>query len=183
MNYTELAIALEERMQIMTFGQRFRFLVSWYVGLPYEGGLENFITGTDCSGTVCGPLWLLGFDIRCTANALYEHIFTRAVEDHESTEAVMAVFCRTKSDREHFGSVVPAGYATHVAPVIGRYVVMNAFDPIQPMASSYVYDWYASRGFDVEWRALDIQELRRHSIAQDMMSGVDPVLQRIRPAK
>ena len=181
MRYVALAEAIERRMETMAFGERFRFLASWYGGLPYAGGQENFVYGSDCSGTVCGPLWLLGYDIRCTADDLFRHIFTRPLTRYESREDVMAVFFATKTEREHFGRMVPAGHVTHVAPVIGRYVVQNAFDPVEPMASSYVYEWYLARGFDMTWRALDIDALKAHSRARDLVSGIDPILQQIRP--
>ena len=94
----------------------------------------------------------------------------------------MSAAITRRMKKQHFGQVVPAGHVTHVAPVIGRYVVMNAFDPIQPMSSAYVYEWYTSRDYDVEWRGLDIEALRQHSRDRDLVYGVDPVLQQIRPA-
>lgn len=180
MNYERFAAAFESRMNSASFGEKFRLLASLYVNLPYIGGRENFVYGADCSGTVCGPLWLMGYNIRCTADALYNALFTTPVERHEDLETVMAVFCKTQVEREHFGRMVPVGHVTHVAPVIGRYVVQNAFDPIQPMSTAYLYEWYSSRDYDVEWRQIDKEALERHSAAKDLLYGIDPVLDSIR---
>jgi hypothetical protein len=180
MNMTKLAEGIAIRLKNMTPAERFRFFCSWYGGLDYMGGKENFVYGADCSGTVCGPLYLMGYDIRCTANDLFREIFTDKVVDHDDAGEIVAAFFITKEACEHFGAIVPAGYVTHVAPMIGRYVVQNAFNPIRPMPSKYVYEWYSSHGKSCVWRQLNWESLVRHHEAHDLLYGLDPVLQAMR---
>ena len=183
MNYPELAKAIERRVNLMDKPDQFRFWASWYGGLPYRGGSENPIYGADCSGTVCGPLWMMGYNIRCTADELRRWIFTDEVDDYESRDEIMAVFYSTTIEREHFGRMVQPGYAIHVTPVIGRYVVQNAFDPIEPMTASYVRAWYESNDAKAEWRQLNWVALQEHSERRDIVAGIDPVLEAIRSGR
>jgi len=182
-NYAKLSEALKQRIEMMSDAERFRFFAAWYGGLQYMGGHENPIYGADCSGTVCGPLWLMGYNIRCTADDLYRKLFTKPVGDFESRSDILAVFYLTSVAKEHFGRTVPPGYAVHVTPVIGRYVVQNAFDPIEPMSAAYVRGWYEARAHTVEWRGLNHAELVKHSEARDLVFGLDPILEAIRPGR
>lgn len=181
MNGEKLSGAIAARLKGSSPAQQFRFWVSLYGGLPYMGGKENFTYGADCSGTVCGPLYLMGYDIRCTANDLYRELFTDEVSNFEPNDEIVAVFYKTQALREHFGVQVSPGYVTHVAPVIGRYVVQNAWEPyIMPMTTKTVYEYYNSRGFDVEWRRLNGDALQRHHVDRDLLYGLDPRLEALR---
>ncbi len=181
MNWDRARDGLKDRVSGMSIAEQFRFYALWYAGLEYKGGQENFVYGADCSGVVCGPLWLMGYDIRCTANDLYREIFTDEVQDYESRSEIIAAFYLTGEERTHFGAQVGPGYVTHVTPMVGRYVVLNAFDPIQPMSAAYVRKWYEARGFTVEWRQLNNDALIEHHRKRDLMFGVDPILQELRP--
>jgi len=180
MNWDQLRDTIRSRLGSISPGEQFRFFCSWYNGIAYVGGRENYVNGCDCSGVVCGPLYLMGFDVRCTADDLYREIFVDEVDDYENRDEIIAAFYVTRTPTEHFGTAVPAGHVTHVAPMIGRYVVMNAFDPLQPMAASYVYRWYDRNGKDTVWRQLNWDALKRHHEAKDLLFGLDPVLEKLR---
>ena len=180
MNWDKVRDTIHARVGSMSKGEQFRFFCSWYGGIAYVGGKENYVYGSDCSGVVCGPLYLMGYDIRCTANDLFREIFTDEVDGYEDREQIMAAFYVTREPTKHFGEMVPAGHITHVAPMVGRYVVMNAFDPIQPMAASYVYKWYDRNGKDTVWRQLNWEALEAHHKAGNLLWGLDPVLEGLR---
>jgi len=185
-DYTYYAAVQKIRHEKASKAELFRLLCLQYVDLPYIGGQENPLHGTDCSGLVCGPLHMMGYDIRTTADSLYHHIFTdKLTNAHEyaDTTKIIAVFYITNDKRKHFGRTVKSGYVTHVAPVVGQYVLLNAWEPtIKLMTSAAVYAYYNARNFKVEWRALDWDALELHSEKKTLMSGVDDVLSKLREA-
>ena len=180
MNFQKYGDAMKARWKEATFREKFEMLALDYDNIAYRGGREIPFDEGDCSATVSGPLFLMGYDIRGTADALYREIFTDPVTDFLSKDDVMAVFYITKTPREHFGRTVPAGTATHVAPVVGHFVVVNAFDPIDLWPTASVYEYYLHRGFDVEWRKLNMAKLQEHHIAKDILWGLDKELLELR---
>ncbi len=94
----------------------------------YEWNKESRI-GTDCSGTVYGPLIEMGYKIRSDANDLYWKIFTIPVKEKDELDLdrIMAVFyIMQRPWKKLSGDVMPAGSARHVTPVVGEYVVCDA---------------------------------------------------------
>ena len=180
MNFLLYARAMEERWEKATPRERFEMIALDYDNLKYRGGRETPFDEGDCSATVSGPLYLMGYDIRATADALYRELFTDPVIDYESRTDIMAVFYITKMPRTHFGKLVEVGTATHVAPVVGRYVVVNAFDPIDLWTTKAVYEYYHKRAFDIEWRKLNMEQLQKHHKSKDLLWGLDPELKRLR---
>ena len=180
MNFQRYALAMKSRWEKSSMREKFEMIALDYDNLKYRGGRETPFDEGDCSATVSGPLYLMGYDIRATADALYREIFTDKVTDYESRDDIMAVFYITKMPREHFGRTVPVGTATHVAPVVGRYVVLNAFDPIDLWTTKAVYEYYNKRGFDVVWRKLNFAQLILHHDAKDLLWGLDEELRKLR---
>ena len=180
MNFQRYALAMRTCWDKATFREKFEMIALDYDNLKYRGGRETPFDEGDCSATVSGPLYLMGFDIRGTADALYREIFTDPTTDYLSREDIIAIFYITKMPREHFGRTVPAGTATHVAPVVGRYVVVNAFDPIDLWTTKAVYEYYSKRGFNIEWRKLNMDNLIKHHEAKDLLWGLDDELKKIR---
>lgn len=178
-DWHEVGNALRMRVEMMTLGEQFRFWARMYAGVEYVGNRENFVRSSDCSGTVCGPLWMMGYNIRCHADALFRNIFTEEVTDFDNREDIMAVFYATGEARHHMDREVAAGYITHVAPVVGRYVLCNAVDPIDLHTSKAVYESFTNRGYDVHWRRINMTKLKMHSDARDLAWGVDPILERM----
>ena len=180
MNFQRYALAMKARWEKSSMREKFEMIALDYDNIAYRGGKEIPFDEGDCSATVSGPLYLMGYDIRGTADALYKEIFTDKVTNFLSKADIMAVFYITKVPREHFGRTVPAGTATHVAPVVGHYVVINAFNPIDLWPTASVYEYYLHRGFDIEWRKLNFAQLVRHHNAKDMIWGLDEELKQLR---
>jgi len=136
----------------------FRHFAMLLLGASYELGRENLFE-TDCSGTICWPLFCLGYRIRMTAEDLAGRLFihhgdAEAVQDYY--DRVLAVFYQR------------AGRVRHVAPIVGRGVVLDAVEPSQPVqlkALEPVVRWYTAHGYgifirQIEWRMVE-------SISQD----------------
>ena len=128
MDWKVYAEYMQKRWSEATLAERFRMATYLYEGLPYEGGKENPLISADCSGTVCGPLYLMGYNIRVNANDLFNMLFTINVSDNETGDQtkIMAVFYKTLKRIKHFGRMVPSGYVVHVAPVVGHWCVLDA---------------------------------------------------------
>ena len=89
---------------------------------------EETVFGADCSGTVCLPLMLLGYAIRTTADDLYRKVFTEEIGEKEKKDPskIMAVFYLTNTPEVMQERQLPEGYARHVTPVVGEWVVIDA---------------------------------------------------------
>lgn len=132
----------------------FRHFCLMLLGASYELGRENLFE-TDCSGTICWPLFCLGYRIRMTAEDLAGRLFIHHVEDAETVQdylnRVLAVFFQR------------AGRVTHVAPIVGRGVIIDAVEPAQPVqlkALEPVVRWYTAHGYglfirSIEWRMVE----------------------------
>jgi hypothetical protein len=186
MNPKNFSKALERKIQNLSFPASFRVLASLYSGTEYKGGKESFESDADCSGTVCGPLLMLGYNIRTTADGLYRHIFTKSVkmipDVLEDPERVFALFFLTNQSRIHFDREVPAGYAIHVAPIVGRYTALHAHGagiPNQIVTTQYLYNMYTIWNNLMVWREIDMDALVKHSTLGDMSWGLDAEMETI----
>jgi len=177
-NAGKLGDMIVSRVKKMSEAHTFRFLASLYNYTDYEGGRETFASGADCSGAVCGPLLLMGYNIRTTADELYRKIFTIPVSSGmmESDDYILAVFFTAETQREHFGKIVPAGHVVHVAPVVGRYTVLHAHGegtPNRIVTTAYLHYIYEKMRCRDEWRAIDRTALIRHHLSGDMAWSID----------
>ncbi len=125
---------------------RFRFFALSMVGAKYELGRENILQ-TDCSGSVCWPLYAgLSLNIRVNADTLWKELFLLTGHADDYMKEIMAYF------------FIIGPRATHVSPVVGRGVVLDAaangrnadIRALEPML-----DWYIDNGYSVELRRLD----------------------------
>ena len=182
MNFQLYGEIMERRFEACTMRQKFEMLAVDFDNLVYAKGKETPLVEGDCSGAFCGPIYLMGYDIRTTADNLYRYLFIDKVTDFLSRTDIMAVFYITKVEREHFGRMVPPGTATHIAPVVGHYVVINAFNPIDLWPTASVYECYSNQGFNIEWRKLNMAALEEHHRKKDLLSGPDPLLEKLRKA-
>ncbi len=118
---------LQMKIASMSEPQKFRAYALQMLDAQYAWGREN-VFGSDCSGTVCLPLMLLGYSIGTTADTLYRRVFTEAVVDRDQNDPskIMAVFYLTNAPAVRRGKELPKDYARHVTPVVGEWVVLEA---------------------------------------------------------
>lgn len=159
--------------------ERFRAYVMALLDAPYVWGAEN-PEGSDCSGTVCFPLWCMGYDIRVTADVLYRELFTLPVADEEDLSKVMAVFYVTERERPHVDRVALAGSAVHVTPVVGHNVVLNAGARLELATAREIRVYFEGHGCKAVWREIDWNRAHEMSESNQYAWDVDPVLRLIR---
>ncbi len=159
------------RLDKMSDAEKFRYWCLKLVDVPYVWGKEN-LCDVDCSGTICFALWMLGYNIRINAQGVYDEIYTKAVDDYESNQTVVAIFYGKEK-------------MTHVTPVVGRYVVLDASTENKPTRLKTVIsvrNWYEQRGYKTEWREIDWPKLKELSRLDKSSWDVDPALKLLRGA-
>ena len=143
-----LAPYLERKLVAFSPAERFRYFVLLLQGAEYRLGRENLLQ-TDCSGTICWPLFCMGIRVRMTAFQLFDRLFTQHVpiaDLRDYWDHVYAVFYQK------------AGVISHVSPIVGRGVIFDAVEPAQPAqpkALQPVMNWYLGSGYNLFFRELD----------------------------
>ena len=149
-----LAPHLYRKLHAATLPERFRFFALLLEGAAYEPGREN-IFATDCSGTLCWPLYCLGYNIRLTAAQFFAQVFTHHVPIADIKDFfghTYAVFYER------------AGAISHVAPIVGRGVILDAVDREQPVmlkAAEPVLNWYNAASYSFYFREIDWTQARK----------------------
>jgi hypothetical protein len=149
-----LAPYQQQKLERSPRALQFRYFVLMMLGAQYELGRENLFQ-TDCSGTVCWPLFCMGFNVRMTAAELFERVFTHHVpvaDIKDYWEHTFAVFYQR------------AGVISHVAPIVGRGVIFDAVNrdqPAQLKALEPVFNWYREHGYSMYFRGIDWLAARR----------------------
>ncbi len=172
-----LKLAAEEAMKIERMPLPWQFIqyASKFAGAEYVLGSEN-IFQTDCSGLVCGPLMMMGYNIRTTANDLSNRVFTEPVGKNEPFyRSIQVVFFRE----------LGISRVTHVAPIVGRGVILDAVkesDPVMYKALAPVQSWYIRNGYEVFTRKISWPRVRKLSDADEASWGVDKFYEQIRRA-
>jgi hypothetical protein len=180
LQWLEIAKAEEQKLNEATKAEQFRFFALKLVDAPYGWGKENLFQ-TDCSGTLSFPLYMMGYDIRVTADYFFKHVFTKpilTVDELVDVDDIMAVFYVTKKERQHGDRVVPVGTATHVTPVVGQYVVLHAGDPVSLNTAKTIRTWYPNH--DAVWRKIDWKKADKMHKSGQYAWDVDPVLKILR---
>jgi len=158
---------------------RFRAYALKLLGARYVWGAEG-PEGTDCSGTICFPLWMMGFNIRVTADVLYRQLFTRGTSEFSESD-VQAVFYLASKDQVYGpGVTLKAGQARHVTPLVGRNVVLNAGELVRLETAAYIRQWFEGKDCKAVWRGIDWEAAARMSKSLDYAWDVDPVLTLLR---
>ena len=113
----------------------------------YTWGSEN-VEETDCSGTVCLPLMILGYPIRVTAARL-EELFKEEATEYSENE-VQAIF--------YFKD----GKVKHVTPIVGEGMIVNASgykEEIKLEKAINVIKEYKERGYTSKIKKLNFSDL------------------------
>jgi hypothetical protein len=174
----DLAIVIQawkHRVDSAEKAEVFRSYASLLLDAPYVWGSEG-PEGTDCSGTVCFPLWLMGYNIRVSADVLYKELFTIKPKNEMDLSKIMAVFYITKVEKTHYDRIVPAGTATHVTPVVGHNVVLNAAETVTLDTAREVREYFEKHQSFAEWREMDMGKAKEMSDSLKYAWGVDPIL-------
>lgn len=169
-NWNAISTMLKTRYEKASMADRWRMLIRFFAGAGYDWGKEN-LYGSDCSGLVCAPLYILGYNIRVSADFLYNNIFLKKVTKYADRDKIMAVFYINES-----------GKCTHVAPVLENYIVMNAEPIIQEKTARTVRLYFQARGYTAIWRELDFRAVENISLEGKYVYGLDPELELMREA-
>lgn len=179
-NWAEYAAIMEEKVNKLGKADRFRFWCTNLVGAPYGWGSEN-IFETDCSGTVAFALWMMGYNVRTTAEGFMRNLFTEADEYDKSK--IQAVFYTVREDQKHGDRTVKAGTAIHVSPIVGRGVVVNAGNFVTISTKQSIDTWFIkNRNAYPKIRSLNMAALEKISRDGNMSWGIDPILEGLRNA-
>ena len=176
---------LQAKAAGMSEAEKFRAYALQMLNAEYAWGKEN-VFGSDCSGTVCLPLMLLGYSIRTTADTLYRKVFTEPVaeKDHNDASKIMAVFYLTNIPMQRRGTELPKDYARHVTPVVGEWVVLEANAEkgrVVLRTSRAVTMFYKRMNCRAVWRAFNTEKAREVSDVGSELWGVDAELTRRDP--
>lgn len=164
MNWYQWEQLQKQKIASLTFEEKFRWFACDLMYADYEWGKEGLL-GTDCSGSISFPLLALGYHVRLTADAYMRELFTITVDHAEawSPEMVTALFFVTQHEARHGDRVVPAGTATHVTPVVGEGVILDAAWGKQARlrpARDAIFE-YRNMGLDVIRRGMSFRTLEQ----------------------
>lgn len=147
-NLGKLARYEREKLKRSTRAEQFRYFCVKLLNAQYVLGRENLFQ-TDCSGSICWPLFCIDpkrFNIRMTARDLFKNIYIHAGYLVEWYAKALAIFYEK------------AGRIVHVSPIVGRGVILDAWDPDKPVilkALDPVMDYYIDNHYSVYIRELD----------------------------
>lgn len=172
-DWAKLGQVLEQRYDevLNTRAQQFQFWLNLMWGIPYDWGRENLF-GSDCSGTLAFPLYMMGFNIRTTADRFYGRVFTQDVSPIYDPREIRAVFY-----------VDVGGRAVHVTPVVGHGCVLQAGPRgLEWRMSVSIAEWFERKGCSAHWRQIH-WGVAAHIARQESESfDVDPLLKVLRRA-
>lgn len=169
-NWEDLSRIEEDKFAKLDEATQFRVLAMKLLEAPYSWGGESLI-GADCSGTVCFPLYLLGYNIRETADFLFNEVFTSAAGSEYDPRFIEAIFYVKGND-----------HAVHVTPIVGPDVVLHAGDPVGLRTSSALVPWFrVNKEAMAVTRRINKQALREISESGDHAWDVDQILKTISP--
>jgi len=178
-NWAELTRIEARKIEAGDPPSRFRAFALKLLGAPYLWGAEG-PEGTDCSGTVCFSLWMMGHNIRVTADVLYRELFIKPAKEYLEDEIQAVFYVATKNQVYGPGKVLKVGQARHVTPLVGRNVVLNAGEHVTLETAAYICQWFETRDCTAVWRTMDPQAASRMSKSLDYAWDADPVLTVIR---
>lgn len=143
---SKLAEYEKQKIAGLTPAELFRWFTVKLMHSKYLRGSENILQ-TDCSGTLVWPLFCMGVNLRLTAAGFYESVFTRVSSLGAWADRVLAIFYKD-----------PSAKVSHVTPVVGRGVILDAADPALPVClkdADTSVEWYTEHGYHVYVREID----------------------------
>jgi len=158
------------------FRERFIYWALKLVGSRYVWGAEH-IGATDCSGSVCFPLLMMGYNIRITAQQLHDNLFTKSADIFDKNNPSV-VFWRTEKAIQHGEKRVEAGTIVHVTPLIGLSTVLDASWPVARIKAFSVIE--EEREQTPLVRAIDMDKLDKLSRSGMWKWGVDDAIRLFR---
>lgn len=158
-----------------SIGKAFRAEALTLIDAPYVWGKETPY-GTDCSGTICGPLLDMGWSVRTTADMLFHKFFTLPFEKYDKN-AIQAIFFLTEVPYDTADGVRPEGTVRHVCPIMGRWVCLHARygNDIILARTQDVIKEYEQKQCYPELRNIDLDKLR--DLDGKYLYGVDDIFQ------
>ena len=168
-NWIEIFNFLKNRYNQAAMPDRWRMLLRFFAGIPYGWGKENLVE-SDCSGLVCAVLYIMGYNIRVSADFLYNRVFTKKITSHTARNKIMAVFYIEKE----------TGHCSHIAPVLENYIVLNAEKIIQEKTARSVRLYFEAIGYRDVWRELDWHSLENIALSGNYVYSLDPQLEGLR---
>lgn len=177
-NFDRWTKVIKRKISKLSPTEEFIFHLTNLVGTPYVWGGETPL-GTDCSGTICYALWMMGYNIRTNAQGLFDHLFTYA-GDESPEESPHAMFYQTERPRHHGDREVPAGTIIHVAPIVGSGVVLNAGEAVSLEHIHFISDYFDAHNATGLYRALNWDAAEKISSSGNHAWNIDPILSTIR---
>jgi hypothetical protein len=156
-NYIELFKKKIEKMENKV--RKFKLISLSMLYGEYKWG-EETPESSDCSGTICLPLMVMGYSVRVTAERLRQ-LFKETAFEYSDNE-LQAVF------------YIKDSKAKHVTPIIGEGMVVNAQGgkEIKLEKALDVIKRYKDKGYKIELRKLDFKDLENI----DEVHGLDKEL-------
>lgn len=168
-NMKNLANILCAKIELMEPYDRYKFFLSQYYLAKYVLGKENFIE-TDCSGILSGALFMMGYNIRCTAQFFYDHIFLSIRETGIESTQFMVKFVTDHDRKEVF----------HLCPHIENGVYLDISENCSLMDGYDVDKKYGLGGKIVTTCTTSEKTLSAFSISLLASTQVDPELVALR---
>lgn len=132
---------------------------------PYGWGKENFATA-DCSGSICFGAYLLGYNIRVTADFFAKEL-TYDISGEMPKPGDVSIWWWPEGHEKE-------GIAKHIAMFSDNQIIMDAD---RKFVDTGILDEIRSRpGEDFEWRRLSIGIMRTHSRNGNYAYGIDEEL-------
>jgi hypothetical protein len=162
-NFHPLVHLLKHKFEGLTPYERYKFFLSQYYLSRYDLGKENFLE-TDCSGILSGALYLAGFNIRCTAEYFFDHIYLEDCEPpFDFMHDVVCFVIRKKTDK-----------VSHLLPHLENGVFLDAKAIVELCTEVEIANNYVNAVSDVVFRTTSINTLIAFSRSKIAATAIDP---------
>ncbi len=153
--------------------RKFRRGCAMLIGAPngYDWGKEN-VNGADCSGLVCHGLFCAGFDIRITADEIYNilgaHVSYKDMILNFDEGMYAIVISSTEPSNPDITGSYGGRRVIHISPFITPYIVIDADSELDRILPVILYDW---KDYYKSWRRR-FQIIKLDTLALHEYSGI-----------